>query len=51
MIHLAITVIICLIAVAIVILGTVRHGWSNFYLATIGMVVVVLPLAVVVYLT
>lgn len=46
----ALTVIFCLITVVLVILGTIRHGWTNFYFVSLGLVVVSLALGVVGYL-
>lgn len=50
MIFLALTVIICLIVIAMVIFGTARHGWSNLYFVSLGLVVASLALGVVGYL-
>lgn len=50
MIILAFTIAICLVTVAIMVVGTIRHGWTNFYLVSIGLVLVSLAFGVLGYL-
>lgn len=46
MILFALTILICIVPIAIMIYGTRKHGWTNLYFFSIALVAIALVFAV-----